>query len=185
MSVVPIQSELHQHDEPRWLVPTVQRLLAWLPEEHCGGLGAIVLTRSEIARHRKRTRAARAQRRGRALGIYHLASNGQPAWIELIVDELVKELPGPFDRITVACDVKIGRVLFHEIGHHLDATIGSVGRTGEHSAEMWSRRLLARYMNHRYWYLTPLRPLFAILARVVKMIATRQRREVSAAKDRR
>lgn len=71
--MIPIHSEATKNDEPPWLLQTLQRLLASLPEEHCGGLGAIVLTRSEIALSRKRTRTARAQRRGGALGIYHRA----------------------------------------------------------------------------------------------------------------
>jgi hypothetical protein len=40
----------------------------------------------------------------------------------------------------------VGRVLFHEVGHHLDATLGSVGRTGEGSAHAWEARLSSRYL---------------------------------------
>jgi Mg2+ and Co2+ transporter CorA len=66
---------------------TVERLLASLPDGYCQGLGAIVLTRTDIASGRK-GRRSRANRKGVPLGTYHPRWNGQPAWIELMVDRL-------------------------------------------------------------------------------------------------
>src|SRR5688572_1777939 len=124
---------------------TVERLIASLPETHCRGLGAIVLTDTHTTRSRG-TRRSRASRRGTVLGTYHRPWKGEPAWIELVVDEIVKDLPRPLDRIGLVRDMTVGRVLFHEVGHHLDATVGSVGRTGEHGAEAWGRRLSRAYL---------------------------------------
>jgi hypothetical protein len=50
---------------------------------------------------------------------------------------MVKDLPGPLGRLQITRDLIVGRVLYHEIGHHLDVTLGSVGRGGEHGAEAW------------------------------------------------
>lgn len=111
------------------------------------------------------------------LGTYHRPWKGEPAWIELVVDEIVKDLPRPLDRIGLVRDMTVGRVLFHEVGHHLDATVGSVGRTGEHGAEAWGRRLSRAYLRRRYWYLLPLAPVFRIAARVGRAIKSRNRRE--------
>jgi hypothetical protein len=70
--------------------------------------------------------------------------------------------------------VVVGRVLFHEIGHHLDATLGSVGRTGEHGAEAWEARLSRGHFRRRYGYLRPLVPVFGILAGVARRLARRE-----------
>jgi hypothetical protein len=173
--VVPIHSELTNDLDVPWIQATVQRLMASLPETHLQGLGAIVLTQTAISRKRK-GRRSRANRSGIALGKYHPSWNGQPAWIELVVDEIIKRLPKPLDRIGVARDTVVGRVLFHEIGHHLDATVGSVGRTGEHGAEVWQKRLSRRYSQRRYWYLRPFVPVLWVGYRFAKMMAARQRR---------
>jgi hypothetical protein len=98
----------------------------------------------------------------------------------LVVDQIVKDLPKPLDRIPVAREMTVGRVLFHEIGHHLDATLGSVGRTGEHGAEAWEARLSSRYLRRRYGYLRRLAPVMRVMARIAKAISARQRRNHAA-----
>jgi hypothetical protein len=174
--VVPIHSDFKTGVEPRWMRKTVERLLASLPDTHYKGLGAIVLTETEVTRNRRRGRRSRRSRHGTILGTYHPAWNGQSAWIELVVDQIVKDLPRPLDRIPVAREITVGRVLFHEIGHHLDATLGSVGRTGEHGAEAWEARLSSQYLRRRYGYLRRLVPVMRVMARIAKAISARQRR---------
>jgi hypothetical protein len=58
--------------------------------------------------------------------------------------------------------------LFHEIGHHLDHTIGAPAPGGEAAAEAWSGRLIVFYFRRRYWYLAPLVPVAKALVRVVR-----------------
>jgi hypothetical protein len=159
--------------------PTVERLLASLPDGYCNGLGSIVLTRADIALGRKRRRS-RANRHGIPLGTYHPRWNGQPPWIELMVDQIVKQLHPALAWIPMFREYEVGRVLFHEIGHHLDATNRSVGRTGEHGAIAWEKRLSRCYMQQTYGYLRPyLRPFIPLLvaaANFTKMMAARVRR---------
>ena len=156
---------------------TVERLLTSLPAAHYQGLSAIVFTEGAVARNRRGARRSRKNRRGTALGTYHRAWNGEAPWIELVVDEILTQLPRGFDRLPVAREMVVGRVLFHEIGHHLDATLGSVGPTGERGAEAWESRLSRRYLRQRYGYLRFLAPVFKVLARVVRaIIALRRRR---------
>ena len=102
------------------------------------------------------------------MAAYHPAWKGEAAWIELVVDEIAKDLSKPLSNFRVLCDVVVGRVLFHEIGHHLDAVVGSVGRTGEHGAEAWRRRLLSRYLQQRHGYLRLLRPVFRVLYAAIR-----------------
>lgn len=58
-------------------------------------------------------------------------------------------------------------MLFHEVGHHLDCTIGAIAPGGESSAEAWKTKLLRFYFRKRYWYLKPfLGPARAVVARL-------------------
>jgi hypothetical protein len=61
-----IRSELSEGTEPAWMRSTVERLLASLPDGYCQGLGAIVLTRTDIASGRK-GRRSRANRKVRGV----------------------------------------------------------------------------------------------------------------------
>jgi hypothetical protein len=170
-----IRSEITDGTEPAWMRPTVERLLASLPDGSCQGLGAIVLTRSDIALGRRRGRRSRANRNGVPLGAYHPRWSGQSAWIELMVDQIVKQVPPGLAWIRLFREFAVGRVLFHEIGHHLDATNRSVGRTGEHGAIAWERRLSRRFIQQTYGYLRPLAPVFALAARFAKRMAASKR----------
>jgi hypothetical protein len=162
--------------------PAVQRLLESLPDGYCNGLGAIVLTRTDIARRRK-GRRSRANRNGVPLGSYHRRWNGQPAWIELMVDQIVAGMHAKLAWPRMLREQQVARVLYHEIGHHLDATNRSVGRTGEHGAIAWERRLYRHHLQRRYGYLRPFAPVFRAVApvlsaaaRFAKMMAARKRR---------
>jgi hypothetical protein len=62
-------------------------------------------------------------------------------------------------------DLILARVLFHELGHHLDATVGAAAPGGEAAAEDWSRRLGRGYIRRRYWWLRPFLDVFRPLAR--------------------
>lgn len=176
--MVPIRSELSQNVEPPWFRPTVERLVSWLPEAYCRNLGAVVLTETAVIRKR-RVRRSRASRRGVTLGRYHRPWNGEPAWIELVVDEVVKGIPGPLCWIRAIREFAVGRVLFHEIGHHLDATIGSVGRTGEHGAIAWEKRLSGEYLRKRHGYLRPFGRQLMLVARFAKWMAARKRKRAA------
>jgi hypothetical protein len=66
--------------------------------------------------------------------------NGPPAWIEIVVDDIVAELSvWPLANWQFARDGGVGPVLFHEIGHHLDSTIGAEARSGEPAADASAR----------------------------------------------
>jgi hypothetical protein len=169
-----VVSDVKGYTEPHWFRPTVERLLSSLPDGYCLGLSSVVLTETVVTNARKRRRGPRKGRGGVALGRYHQAWNKDAAWIELVVDEIVKQLPKPLDKLKIARDVIVGRVLFHEIGHHLDATLGSMGRTGEHGAEAWEARLSRGHFRRRYGYLRPLVPVFGILAGVARRLARRE-----------
>jgi len=163
--VIPVREEYHSYVAPRWFRSTVERLLSAVPESHLTGLAAIVLTNGMTF---ARDRRARRNRKRQSLGRYYVARRGEPAYIELIVDEIVKDVPAPFDRFQLPRDLTVGRVLFHEVGHHLHLTSRGVGRSNESSAELWKDRLSRMHIQRRYGYLRPFTPLLRLVRNVIK-----------------
>lgn len=127
-----------------------RRLLDRLPRRHLIGLDAVVLTCAARMSRRRRRRKTRSRGRKvpivRCLGLYHQKWRGDPAWIELFVDNIVARL----NRVALAPrttrELLIGRVLFHELGHHLHATQRPEYREQEAVAERWEARLLGEQL---------------------------------------
>lgn len=118
---------------------------------------------SRIARRSARERARIAGRkyaRDTCLGFYHSKAKGEPAWIEIVIDNIVA---GWFRarptrvmfHLPVVRDLVFADTLFHDLGHHFEHTVGAPDRGSEASAETWNKRLLRSYFRKRYWYLAP------------------------------
>jgi hypothetical protein len=168
--VITIREDYRTYAPPKWVRRTIERLLSSVHESHLTDLSAIVLT--DVAK-RKHARRSRRNRRYDSLGSYHAAWRGERAWIELVVDEIAKELPMPLDKLQLPRDLAFGRVLFHEVGHHLHITRRGIGRTGESSAEAWEIRLSRIHIGRCYGYLRPLIPLFRIARKLVAVLSRR------------
>jgi hypothetical protein len=167
---VPITEHYTNYSPPWWVRPTVERLLssvsAW-----SSGISAVVLTNAEVTR--KFGRRMRRTRRYDVLGRYHRQWQSEPAWIELVVDSIVDGIPPNARWLQLARDIQIGRVLFHEIGHHLADTVGAAARAGEPAAEAWRKRLGRRHFRKCYWYLRPFLPALLFVARRMATLAKR------------
>jgi hypothetical protein len=150
--MVSVREDYSGYSPPRWVRPTVERLLSSLSEGHICGLSAIVLTDSATADSRK-VRRMRRNRAGIVLGRYHPYWAGHRAWIEIVVDRAVPTCPKYLGWFQWARDMTIAGVLFHEVGHHLDATVGAGARGGEPAAEAWKLRLSTLHFATRYRYL--------------------------------
>ena len=147
-----VHSDFRDYTPPDWVCRSVERLLASVSQVQLAGLGAVVLTERAVATTRKGSRPMRKNRRGTPLGRYHLAWNGQPAWIEIVADQVVDELSRrPLANLQFFRDRAVGRVLFHEIGHHLDNRIGVEARSGEPAADAWARTLWRQHARRHYW----------------------------------
>ena len=139
---------------------TVLRLLSRVDERQVRGVKAIILTNLEALSHGQRRRKSRS--RGRKVSIdqvagrYHPAWNGQQPWIELFVDQILRECPRWVLRLPPLREMLVGDTLFHEIGHHLHMTQVPAYREKEGVADGWVRRLSRRYLRRQYWYLMPL-----------------------------
>ena len=57
--------------------------------------------------------------------------------------------------IPILRNVAFASTLYHEVGHHLEHTIGAPAPGGEAAAEAWKKRLLRSYFRKCYWYLVP------------------------------
>jgi hypothetical protein len=173
--MLPIYENYKDYEPPRYAKPAITRLLANLPMQYVSGLESVVLTNAPVIGRGKTNRlGGKKYLRNRCRGWYHPKSNDGQAWIEIVVDNVVATSfihrgPKILCRIPLMQDIALSRTLFHEIGHHLDSSMGSLGRGKEASADAWIPRLIRCYFRKRYWYLIPfVRPAKAIVDAVIK-----------------
>ena len=166
--MVPIREDYADYCPPPWVRKTVDRLLDSLSDAHVGGLSAVVLTESAKIRNGKSRRVAgRKYRLNACFGFYRSRRGGEPSAIFLVVDNILAQEPR-IPRLQLARDIVLGQVLFHEVGHHLHATIGSHAGGSEASADAWERRLSRLHFRKRYWYLRPVvKPLRFTVQRIL------------------
>jgi hypothetical protein len=164
-----VREDFESYTPPRWVRRSVARLLASLSSQHVGGLSAIVLTESLRVSggrtHRIRGRKFPARQ---CLGFYHARWKGEPPVVLLVVDNILSGRPAWFWWLPFTRDVMVGGVLYHEIGHHLNDTVGSLARGEEASADEWRRRLMAIHARRRSWPLRIVRTPLLFLLRAWK-----------------
>jgi hypothetical protein len=154
--MVEIAEAYQDHVPPKWVRSTVERLLQSVPEEFLTGLGTVVMTDSAtIGPGKTRRVGGRKYVRKDCLGFYHHGTRQDVAWIELVADNILARVPRPLLAVQFMRDVVVSWTLYHEIGHHLHATLGSRGRSEEGGAEDWRRRLSRQHFTEHYWYLKP------------------------------
>src|SRR5271154_5529478 len=108
-------------------VPIVERMLASVPPKYLIGLKRVVLTNSSGLPRRLRRAVTKARKRKvkivEARGLYHREWRGDPAWIEIFVDNALERCEKRWwSRLGFLREAEIGDVLFHEIGHHIHFT---------------------------------------------------------------
>jgi hypothetical protein len=161
---------------PFAVAPMVERMLDSVPVKYLNGLSEIVLTNA-TALTRKRRRSvtksrARKVRVREARGVYHPEWNGSPPWIEIFVDNALKGWDkGWWLMLGFIREGRIGVVLFHEIGHHIDFTIRPEYRDKEDIADNWARTLGRNFSRkqHPYlrFFLRRLRPLLRLVFKII------------------
>ncbi len=152
----PIVSTSFSDYKPRFdPVPIVRRMLESIPEKYLVGLGEVVLTNvGGLPRKRRRSVTTSRGRKVKVIdagGLYHPASNGRRAWIEIFVDNALRGFErGWWLRIPFSREARLGDVLFHEIGHHIHFTCRPEYREKEDVADVWKVRLGDNYNLHRF-----------------------------------
>ena len=174
-----IAENYKDYEPPEFVRGSIERLLRSLSPEHVAGLESIVLTNS-VAVGRGKTHRIRGRKyqRNTCRGFYHCATQRERAWIEVIVDTTIGPLPRALLLTNAVPDFLLAQALYHEVGHHLDATVGSASRTGEAAAEDWRRRLTKIHMRRRYWYLFPLLVVLRFIFQLLGPAIDRQMDEV-------
>jgi hypothetical protein len=148
-------------EEFRWLRPpanyrtTVERLLKSVPPEYLKDLDRVCLR--DTAALRGAWPAKMPPDTGNA-GAYVHAWKGHKAEIELNLDVITAGCPNWAQKIPILREGLVGRVLFHEIGHHIHHTVKRDPRPKEVMADRWARLLWRSYILRRLWYLRPDRP---------------------------
>ena len=166
-----------------WVPPfnaaeTVARLVAGMPEKYLAGLEAIILTNANSLGHsRRRQKTWTRDRKVRIVdccGLYHQAWKGQPAFIELFVDNILKGKHPVVLRIPMLREVPFAETLYHEIGHHIHTTQVPEHRGREEAAEFWERRLRRSYFWRKYWYvLAIIWPIWWVVTRMKNLLRGR------------
>ena len=167
--MIPIFENYKGYRPPRYAYPTIARLLSRLPTNYLSGLESVVLTNGlAIGKGRTGRVAGKKYPRSECHGFHHPKKGGEQAWIEIVVDNIVAHwfAPGILRFLAYTPpfrDMAFARAVYHEVGHHMDCTIGAPAPSGEAAAEAWMTKLSRSYFRRRYWYLVPfLAPVRAI-----------------------
>jgi hypothetical protein len=152
--------------------PIVERMLDSIPPNYLIGLDRVVLTDSAGLPRARRRAVTKSRKRkvkiATALGLYHQEWEGERAWIEIFVDNTLRNWEkGWWLKLSFMREGLIGDVLFHEIGHHIHYTSRPEHREKEDVADVWKVRLWRDYSSKRHALLNsvlyPLKPLIRFL----------------------
>ena len=91
------------------------------------------------------------------------------SWITLLLIGSVPGGPRLASHVPLLRNIAFASTLYHEVGHHLDRTIGAPARSGESAVDSWEVRLCSAYFRKQYWYLVP----FVRFAKAVTARASR------------
>jgi hypothetical protein len=157
-------------------IPIVEKMLGAVPPMYLNGLKEVVLTNSSgLSRKRRRSVTKARKHKVRIVltrGLYHPEWNSNRAWIEIFVDNTLRNWEkGWWLSFRLYRESLIGDVLFHEIGHHIHATVQPEFREKEDVADGWKLRLTRQYIRFRHpWlraFLFPFQPMINMLCKVI------------------
>ena len=140
----------HEYTPPFDVRPLLSRMVGSVPPEYLAGLDSVVLTSTDaLSRKRRRSKTwsrKRTVKVVRTRGLYHHAQNGKTAWIEIFVDRIFEGWEGGFWlKLPPVRDFLLAPVLFHEIGHHIHATVRPEFQEREDVADRWQVKLETIY----------------------------------------
>ena len=168
-NLLTVHENYRNYNPPQGVRSAIEKLLSAVPEEFQAGLVSVVLTNSDsVGKGKTRRVKGRKYRQRSCGGFYHPRHKGERPWIEVVVDNTLGDTPPLLLRIPLIRELMLAGTLFHELGHHLDATVGAPAPSGEAAAEAWRKRLSRSYFRKHYWYLIiPLNILLAPFHRII------------------
>ena len=157
---VAVREAYRGYQPPFYFKATVEKLLATVPEKYLIGLDCVVLINQSGMPRRDRVGKIRSRKRQvdklHVLGRYHPRRGSFSAYIELRVDRIILGLEtAGFPKIKPLREIGIAHVLFHEVGHHIHATMRPEHLEKEDVADRWAGKLNRNFIRNKYWYLLP------------------------------
>lgn len=134
----------------------VEDALASVPTKFIAGIERVILrdvpslTRTERRMRFKMASDSRSRELLRAKGLYYGTEGTEGARIELFPDNILSEYPSWVSRIPPLRTYLLTSVLFHEIGHHVQAAIDPKRSQEEGVADRWEKYLLRNFYRKRY-----------------------------------
>jgi hypothetical protein len=130
--------------------PLLSKMLGSVPPEYLVGLDSVVLTSTDALSRKRRRRKTWSRKRTvkvvKTRGLYHYALKGKAAWIEIFVDRIFEGWEdGLWLKLPLVRDFLLAPVVFHEIGHHIHATVRPEFQEREDVADRWQVRLETMY----------------------------------------
>ncbi len=147
------------YDPPKEAAKLVVSLLDTVPKSLYVGLAQVCLTdASVLSRAKRRRKTTQKSRVGETLAVYWPSSIRESARIEIFVDKVLDQLPPTLRRVEFIRELVIADVLFHELGHHVQAKARvRLRRNKEETfADNIAAKLLRRLINRKYRFLKPL-----------------------------
>lgn len=155
-------------------VPIVEMMLVSVPPKYLVGLKQVVLTNASGLSRKLRRSVTKARKHKvrivQTRGLYHPTWNGNRAWIEIFVDNTLRNWEkGWWLSFQYYREMLLGDILFHEIGHHIHSTVKPEFREKEDVADGWKLRLMRQYNRFRrpwlFALLLPFQPLLNMLSK--------------------
>ncbi len=143
---------------------TFHVLLEYVPLEDLAHLESIVLTNTAaLSRKRKRKRRSSRAPLSDVLGRCYQRWKDQPAYIELYVDNILGDVSWYDLRLPMFRNLMFAKILYHEIGHHVQIISNVKFVKEEVFAKKYAFRLKKRLSRERYWHLRPwFKPIFCL-----------------------
>jgi hypothetical protein len=174
-SKVKIVEQYLEYSPPVQVYGSVTLLMRYIPEKYLEGIQKIVLTNSASLRSSYKGKYSAGDRRIRPTEARGMYWSGH---IFLVMDHILGEYPEVFLLLPIVKTYAIGKVLYHEVGHHIHKSEQPGYRDNkEVVADEWREKLLTDFMSKRYWYLAGVVRLYAKLIHPVMLKATRRPKE--------
>lgn len=150
----------------------LEKALPFIPAKVTRDLGQVLLRDSRtLGRNEARLRVPEGGVVSDALGLYYRREGKRLARIELFVDKILERYPPWVLKAPILRYELLGRVFFHELGHHVYACDNPRHPSNEDAATRTGKKLLGEYYRHRYRWLIPVAYLIAFPLKIARRLA--------------
>ena len=174
-----IQEKYEDYEPSKRIIKSIHRLIRFTPKRYLLGLQIIILTNKAAFNRRYRKKKTKSRKRKISLmecyGWYDHKWKNNPARIVLLIDNIIDGHPSWVLRFNFTTDMLLGRIFYHELGHHIHATQSPEFVEREDVAEKWKKRLGRRFWWRRYWYIAiPFRAIEPLVGLLEKRVHNKQ-----------